>query len=346
MSVHVPAELDRNRALGADWSRWLDRLPGLARELLEEWALTRDGEPMHGFCSLVLPVRTAEAEPAVLKLTFDGDDESEHEALVLQRVAGDGMVRLLRADPRRRALLLERLHTEDLTGLWDLEACEVVAGLYGRLHLPALPQLRTLTSYVDRWLARLEELRGEMPVPPRMVEQALHLGRSLVTDDASTAVVVHGDLHYENVLAADREPWLAIDPKPMNGDAHYEVPPLLWKPVGRAGRGPPGRSQTPVPHRRRRRGARREPGPRLDDRADGGRRVVDGGRRAGAAASADPVGAAPPHPVRGDRQGRPGLTGRPGRPGRPGGAVRPGSAPRTTAPTPPRRRRRRSGRSG
>nr|WP_246298828.1 aminoglycoside phosphotransferase family protein [Nocardioides panaciterrulae] len=206
----------------------MDRLPGLARELLEEWALTRDGEPMHGFCSLVLPVRTAEAEPAVLKLTFDGDDESEHEALVLQRVAGDGMVRLLRADPRRRALLLERLHTEDLTGLWDLEACEVVAGLYGRLHLPALPQLRTLTSYVDRWLARLEELRGEMPVPPRMVEQALHLGRSLVTDDASTAVVVHGDLHYENVLAADREPWLAIDPKPMNGDAHYEVPPLLW----------------------------------------------------------------------------------------------------------------------
>ncbi len=148
----------------------------------------------------------------MLKLTFP-HDEAQHEHLALQRWHGDGTVELLRADPRRWALLLERLHAdEDLGALWDLEACEVVAGLYGRLHLPALPQLRTLTSYVDRWLARLEELRGEMPVPPRMVEQALHLGRSLVTDDASTAVVVHGDLHYENVLAADREPWLASAP--------------------------------------------------------------------------------------------------------------------------------------
>ncbi len=226
--VRVPDELDRNRVLGPDWSAWLDRLPRLARELLEEWELAGAGEPMHGFCSLVLPVVTADGEHAALKVTFDGDDESEHEGLALQHWHGDGAVRLLRADPRRRALLLERLHTEDLTGRWDLEACEVVAGLYPRLHRPALPQLRTLTSYVERWLERLEELRGEMPVPPRMVEQALHLGRALLTDDASTGVVVHGDLHYENVLAADREPWLAIDPKPMNGDAHYEVPPLLW----------------------------------------------------------------------------------------------------------------------
>ena len=226
--VRVPDELDRNRVLGPDWSAWLDRLPRLARELLEEWELAGAGEPMHGFCSLVLPVVTPDGEHAVLKVTFDGDDESEHEGLALQHWHGDGAVRLLRADPQRRALLLERLHPRDLGDLWDLEACEVVAGLYPRLHRPALPQLRTLTSYVERWLGGLEELRAEMPVPPRMVEQALHLGRALLTDDASTGVVVHGDLHYENVLAADREPWLAIDPKPMNGDAHYEVPPLLW----------------------------------------------------------------------------------------------------------------------
>jgi streptomycin 6-kinase len=40
--------------------------------------------------------------------------------------------------------------------------------------------------------------------------------------------LIHGDLHYENVLAADREPWLVIDPKPVSGDPHYEVAPLLW----------------------------------------------------------------------------------------------------------------------
>ena len=226
--VRLPDELDRNRALGPDWGAWLDRLPRLAHELLEEWELAGDGEPMHGFCSLVLPVVTAGGEHAVLKVTFDGDDESEHEGLALQHWHGDGAVRLLRADPHRRALLLERLHGQDLGDLGDLEACEVVAGLYPRLHRPALPQLRALTSYVDRWLDQLEALGRDLPVPPRLVEQALHLGRGLVTDPASTAVVVHGDLHYQNVLAADREPWLAIDPKPMNGDAHYEVPPLLW----------------------------------------------------------------------------------------------------------------------
>jgi streptomycin 6-kinase len=61
-----------------------------------------------------------------------------------------------------------------------------------------------------------------------MVEQATSLARDLVGDPASTAHVIHGDLHYGNVLAADREPWLAIDPKPMNGDPHYEVAPMLW----------------------------------------------------------------------------------------------------------------------
>ena len=40
--------------------------------------------------------------------------------------------------------------------------------------------------------------------------------------------MIHGDLHYENVMAADREPWLAIDPKPMSGDPHYEPAPMLW----------------------------------------------------------------------------------------------------------------------
>ena len=103
----------------------------------------------------------------------------------------------------------------------------MVAGFYPRLHRPALPQLRPLTAYVDRWLDGLDELRRDMPVPPRMVEQALHLGRALVGDPASTGVIIHGDLHYENVLAADREPWLVIDPKPMSGDPHYEPGPLL-----------------------------------------------------------------------------------------------------------------------
>ncbi len=213
---------------GPDWAGWVARLPRLAADLLDEWGLRADGWSMHGYCSLVVPALTEDDERVVLKVAFDGDDESAHEALALQHWHGDGAVRLLRADPHRRALLLERLHATDLSSIWDVEGCEVVAGLYPRLHRPALPQLRQLTSYVARWLDQLDALRREMPVPPRMVEQALALGRDLVSDPGSGRVVIHGDLHYANVLAADREPWLAIDPKPMNGDPHYEVAPLLW----------------------------------------------------------------------------------------------------------------------
>lgn len=226
--MFIPRALDAQRSLGEEWGDWLDRLPRLAGDVLEEWRLVLDGEALHGHCSLVLPVRTDAGERAALKVTFDGDDESEHEGLALQRWAGHGAVRLLRADPHRRALLLERLHTHDLSDAWDIDACEVVGGLYAALHVPAPAQLRTLTSYVERWLDDLVVLGRDVPMPRRHVDQALALGRDLVSDPASTGVLVHGDLHYANVLAADREPWLAIDPKPMSGDPHYEPAPMLW----------------------------------------------------------------------------------------------------------------------
>ncbi len=53
-------------------------------------------------------------------------------------------------------------------------------------------------------------------------------GRDLVADDSHGGRLLHADLHYANVLAGDREPWLAIDPKPLSGDPHYELLPMLW----------------------------------------------------------------------------------------------------------------------
>ncbi|WP_232821742.1 aminoglycoside phosphotransferase family protein [Desertihabitans aurantiacus] len=227
MTLPLPPALDRRREGAPEWVDWLDRLPSLRDRVLAEWQLDVDGEQVPGSVALVVPVRDADGQPAVLKLAFDGAPELEHEALALQHWHGDGTVRLLRADPRRRALLLERLGHDDLTDLWDLEACEIVAGFYRRLHRPAMPQLRTLTSFVDGWLDDLAALGRELPVPPRLVEQALHQGRALVGDPASAGVVIHGDLHYGNVLAAEREPWLVIDPQPMDGDPHWEPAPLL-----------------------------------------------------------------------------------------------------------------------
>lgn len=223
----LPPGLTTQARPGSLWADWRDTLPTTAASVLQDWELRVDGAPLHGHCSLVVPVRTTGGRPAVLKVALP-DDESQHEHLALQRWQGEGAVLLLRADPHRRALLLERLHAEDLTGMWDLQACEVVADAYRRLHVPAPPQLRTLTSYVERWAAGLAAMAKNDPLPRRLVDQAVALAAGFLTDPASNGRLIHGDLHYENVLAGDREPWLVIDPKPMSGDPHYEVGPLLW----------------------------------------------------------------------------------------------------------------------
>jgi streptomycin 6-kinase len=225
--IELPAAVRAMAARGPEWATWIDGLPKLAQSQIDEWDLTADGAPTHGYCSIVVPARTEDGAAVMLKVAFP-DAESEHEHLALRRWGGDGAVRLLRADPHRRAMLLERLYSRNLNELWDVEACEVVASLYRRIHVPALPQLRTLAKYVEGWTADLTALPRSAPLPRRLVEQAITLGRDLAADPASTGTLIHGDLHYENVLAAEREPWLVIDPKPVNGDRHYEIAPMLW----------------------------------------------------------------------------------------------------------------------
>src|SRR6478609_1348487 len=196
----VGSRVGRDRGAGARQARLpagpldpFDMNDAVVRELLEEWQLTPDGEPNE-----VVPVRTRGGRPAVLKL-----GAAEHEHLALQHWHGRGAVQLLRADPRRFALLLERLHPEDLGDLWDVEACEFVGGLYESLHVAAPPQLRTLTSYAERWAGELDALPRDAPLPRRLVEQAASLGRDLAQDEASTGRMIHTELHYDNVLAGD-----------------------------------------------------------------------------------------------------------------------------------------------
>ena len=231
--IALPATLLAYAARGPEWAGWVDRLPRLLRDLLAEWDLAPDGPAVHGHTAVVVPVRTADGEAAVLKVGWP-HWEAEHEALALQTWHGNGAVRLLRADPHRWALLLERLEPRDLTGEWDVQACEVVGALYERLHVPAPPQLRRLSDQAARWYDELGRVDRGMPVPFRLVEQARSLCRDLAADPATDGRLLHTDLHFENVLwsagrteGADGE-WLAIDPKPLSGDPHYELAPMLW----------------------------------------------------------------------------------------------------------------------
>jgi streptomycin 6-kinase len=225
--VEIPPKMQAFAGRSDTWAEWIHRLPLLAADLVEEWGLRVDGPSRHGEAALVVPVRTAEDRAAMLKLGWP-HEEAEQEHLALRFWGGRGAVALLRADPHRSALLLERLHIGDLTPLPINAACEVVAGLYADLHIPASPEFRTLSSLCRRWTPRLEAIRTHPGLPRRYVERAVALTRELGSDPATDGTLVHTDFHFENVLAAERQPWLAIDPKPLSGDPAFEIAPLLW----------------------------------------------------------------------------------------------------------------------
>ncbi|WP_020388473.1 aminoglycoside phosphotransferase family protein [Kribbella catacumbae] len=227
MPVEIPAEFLKVGSRGPEWVAWLDRLPRLTSDLLAEWDLRVDGQATYGNCALVVPVLTADSTPGMLKVQFP-HWEAETEHLALRIWDGNGAIRLLRADPRRFALLLERAQPRDLTSVEEIEAIEIVAAMYKRLHVPAGPQFRVLSGEAKRWASELSELPASSAVPHRYVEQAAALARDFASDAETDGKLIHTDLHYFNVLAADREPWLVIDPKPLSGDPHYEVAPLLW----------------------------------------------------------------------------------------------------------------------
>ncbi|PRY46820.1 aminoglycoside phosphotransferase family protein [Umezawaea tangerina] len=206
--------------LGDGAPAWVATLPALAEELCVRWDLVPDGGVLHGFVAVVLPVRRADGTRAVLKLTWR-DVETEHEALALRLWDGRGVVRLLDHDDERGALLLERLdHTRSLTDAPIGVALDVVGGLLRDLRVPAPPEVHR--AGVGDLAAKA--VSGTVPVP--LLDAAVAIARDLAADVGDT--LVNGDLHYDNVLAGERAPWLMIDPKPSAGDPEFCLIPLLW----------------------------------------------------------------------------------------------------------------------
>jgi streptomycin 6-kinase len=88
-------------------------------------------------------------------------------------------------------------------------------------------QTRRLSDLCRDWLTRLPVLLDGNLVSRRFVSQADRLLRDFADDADTDRALIHSDLHYANVLSAERQPWLVIDPKPLAGDPAYEVGPLL-----------------------------------------------------------------------------------------------------------------------
>nr|WP_245766640.1 aminoglycoside phosphotransferase family protein [Streptomyces colonosanans] len=229
--IRVPGELiasqemfngDAGRAFVAD-------LPRRAAEFLQRWRLRVDGPSLHGVCALVLPVRRADGTPAALKLQLL-DAESEGEPLALRVWDGEGAVRLLEHDEATCTLLLERLdQARMLTHLPDTrEAVLVIAELLARLtSVPAPAGMRRLGDVVRAMLEQVPRALERIPDPAdrRLMEDCAAAVREVVSEPGDR--LLHWDLHFGNVLGADRAPWLAIDPKPLAGDPGFDLLPSI-----------------------------------------------------------------------------------------------------------------------
>ncbi|MPY49762.1 aminoglycoside phosphotransferase family protein [Streptomyces acidicola] len=229
--IEVPEKLAASQSEfnGEAGRAFIAGLPRLAADFLDRWELRIDGPSMYGMAALVLPVVRRDGTPAVLKLQLL-DEESVGEPLALRVWDGDGAVRLLGHDDATGTMLLERLdQTRMLSHVPDTrEAVLVIARLLA--HLTSFPAPEGMRRLADIAAAMVDETpkaleRVADPAARRLLADCAAALREVLDEPGDR--LLHWDLHDENVLASERAPWLAIDPKPLAGDPGFDLWPAL-----------------------------------------------------------------------------------------------------------------------
>jgi streptomycin 6-kinase len=222
--IEIPEAFARGTTAreGERGEAWLAGLPLLVADLLERWGCVADGAVAHGGVGLVVPVRQ-DRRAAVVKVSFPHPGNvAEPDAF--EAWDGRGAVRLYARADEHFAMLLERAHPDTLREVADNDVVASVAGdLSRRLAIPAPAALPRLSDRAEEWDESLRRDMRELPdtLPTAAVLEALATVRELGREQPD--LVVHGDFHARNILRADREPWLAVDPKGYAGDPAYDA---------------------------------------------------------------------------------------------------------------------------
>jgi streptomycin 6-kinase len=210
---------------------WLAALPDVVNDIASGWELSL-GEPYvpGGQCVWVAPATNPAGDELVLKVGWR-HREAEHEADALRFWDGDGAVRCVatRSLEDTTALLLERCvpGVQLKCSLPEPEQDVVLAGLMRRLWAHPPPDghpFGYLQEMCDQWADWFEldfgsDSRG---LDPGLARDGIATLRDLPRT-ADCSVLLCTDLHAGNVLAAQREPWLVIDPKPFIGDPAFDA---------------------------------------------------------------------------------------------------------------------------
>lgn len=221
-------------ALHGDVGRqWLVSLPALLERYAQRWDLTIAAPFENLSYHYVAPARRAYGTPVVLKLGVP-NDELRAEMAALRHFAGQGMVRLLEADDENCAMLLERIAPGK--SLWQADddfatarLLEVMSKLW-QPHHGNYP-FKTVADWGQGFARLYERHYGATGrLDKGIVEKGEKIFFELLVSSAEP-VLLHGDLHHDNLLSAARAPYLAIDPKGVLGEPCYEVGAFLRNPL-------------------------------------------------------------------------------------------------------------------
>lgn len=228
----VPDRLASNiiDLFGKSGAKWLAQLPSIVALCEQRWALTTQAPLQSASYNYLVPAVRADGTPVMLKIGFP-DPEIYSEIDALQEYGGRGAVQLLDVDRQNAALLLEALCPGlPLSNVPDDSAATRIAASVMRRLWHAVGRDHAFRSVAD-WARGLERLRrhfgGQVgPLPERLVEKAEGLFAELL-HSSGEQVLLHGDLHHGNIVSAEREPWLSIDPKGIVGEPAYDAATLL-----------------------------------------------------------------------------------------------------------------------
>lgn len=231
----IPHDLSRFTIarLGATGEAWLGQLPTLVAEFEQRWAIRveRAFEP-GGVIGFVAPATLADRTPVVFKISIP-DRETMHEGAALRLYDGIGAVRLRADDKEKGALLLERcLPGTPLLDSPDENAANSIAvSVLRQLWRTRVPPGHPFDRATDRAAEWAKTIRREFaelgrPFETDLAAQAASLFKELSTE-GGPQVLLHQDFHHGNILAGQRQPWLAIDPKPLVGDPAFDAGTLL-----------------------------------------------------------------------------------------------------------------------
>ena len=216
---------------------WLQTLPRLLAKNARQWSLILQPPFSNLSFNYVAPAVRKDGTIVVLKAGVPSNKEILTEIEALRIWDGNGCVQLLAADVGRGMFLLEYLQPgTPLTAVSnDDQATTIAAQVMQQLWQPI--DTNQLFPTVQDWFGGLTKLRqkykgGTGPFPEKLIDKTEIVAQELL-NSMETAVLLHGDLHHDNIIKAGRQPWLAIDPKGVLGEPAYEIGALLRNPIQR-----------------------------------------------------------------------------------------------------------------